>query len=76
MSATTKYQVKNSFSSFSGSGNRIDINTLSGQPTKIVKATLEVELTFRVGGDNDDDRVDAVRMALDDHYDETVANSF
>lgn len=54
----------------------MDINTMTGIPAKTVKATLEVELTFKVGGDSDSDRLDAVRMALDDHYDETVANSF
>lgn len=49
---------------------------MAGLPAKTVKAVLEVELTFKVGGDSDDDRLDAVKMALDDHYDETVANSF
>jgi hypothetical protein len=56
--------------------HKMEINTMTGLPAKTVKATLEVELTFRVGGDSDADRIDAVRMALDDHYDETVANSF
>lgn len=54
----------------------MEINTMTGLPAKTVKAVLEVELTFKVGGDSDDDRVDAVKMALDDHYDETVNNSF
>lgn len=54
----------------------MEINTMTGRPVKTVKAVLEVELTFKVGGDGDADRLDAVKMALDDHYDETVANSF
>ena len=54
----------------------ININTMTGLPTRVVKATLKVELSFRVGGDGDADRVDAVRTALDDHYDDVVRQSF
>lgn len=52
------------------------INCWSGEPTKKVKLAVKVELTFDVGGADDEDRMDSVRMAFDDHYDETINNSF
>ena len=52
------------------------INCWNGEPTQKVRLTVQVEMTFDVGGADDEDRMDSVRMAFDDHYDETVKNSF
>lgn len=53
-----------------------EINCWNGDPRRKVKLTVQVEMTFDVGGSDDEDRIDSVRMAFDDHYDETVNNSF
>lgn len=52
------------------------INCWNGEPTRKVKLAVKVEMIFDVGGTDDEDRIDSVRMAFDDHYDETVDNSF
>ena len=52
------------------------INCLDGSPVRNVKMTVQVEMTFAVGGADDEDRMDAVRMAFEDHYVETVNQSF
>ena len=53
-----------------------EINCWSGEPRRKVKLTVQVEMTFDVGGTDDKDRVDSVRMAFDDHYDEKIQSSF
>ena len=53
-----------------------EINCWNGEPRRKVKLTVRVEMTFDVGGTDDEDRMDSVRMAFDDHYDETINNSF
>lgn len=53
-----------------------EINCWSGEPRRKVKLKVRVEMTFDVGGTDDKDRVDSVRMAFDDHYDETINSSF
>jgi hypothetical protein len=46
-----------------------------GDPVKTVKVSVSMELEFSVGGDSDEDRIDSVKMLMDDHYDDMV-NSF
>lgn len=53
-----------------------EINCLNGAHRRKVKLTVQVEMIFDVGGTDDEDRIDSVREAFDDHYDETVNNSF
>jgi hypothetical protein len=53
-----------------------EINCLNGAPRRKVKLTVQVEMIFDVGGTDDEDRIDSVREAFDDHYDEMVNNSF
>ena len=53
-----------------------EINTMDGSPVKTVVARYVVEAKFKVGGTDDEDRMDSVRMLFEDHYDEIVNNSF
>lgn len=53
----------------------IHLNTY-GQKTKVVKAKVVMELEFLVGGEDDQDRMDAVAELFDDHYDEIADHSF
>lgn len=53
----------------------IVLNGILGDPVKTVKVSVSMELEFSVGGDSDEDRIDSVKMLMDDHYDDMV-NSF
>lgn len=54
----------------------IDLNTMCGDETEVIRAKLEAVVEFRVGGESHEDRVDSVSMLLDDHYEDIVKNSF
>ena len=54
----------------------IIVNGISGLETKVVMAKIVTEVEFIVGGEDDEDRDDSVRMLFDDHYDDIVKCSF
>jgi hypothetical protein len=53
-----------------------EINCMSGMARRVVRAKVVVDMEFLVGGEDSADRVDSVRMALADHYDDAVESSF
>ena len=53
----------------------IYLNT-NGQKKKVVKATIQMEVEFVVGGEDDADRMDSVQELFNDHYDEIADNAF
>jgi len=54
----------------------IIVNGMSGLETKMVRAKIVANVEFVVGGEDDEDRFDSVRMLFDDHYDSIVERSF
>ena len=54
----------------------LEINCMSGMARRVVRARVAVDMEFLVGGEDSADRVDSVRMALTDHYDDAVKSSF
>ena len=53
-----------------------EVNCLSGEKRRVVKARIAIDLQFLVGGTDDEDREDSVREALNDHYEDMVSQSF
>ena len=53
-----------------------EINCMSGMARRVVRAKVAVDMEFLVGGEDSADRIDSVRMALADHYDDAVKSSF
>ena len=53
-----------------------EVNCLSGEKRRVVRAKITVGLQFLVGGTDDTDREDSVREALNDHYEDMVSQSF
>ena len=54
----------------------INLNRMLGDESEKIRVQIRAVVDFYVGGENHEDRVDSVKMLLDDHYDDVVKSSF
>ena len=54
----------------------INLNRMLGDESEKIRVQMRAVVDFYVGGEDHEDRVDSVKMLLDDHYDDVVKSSF
>lgn len=54
----------------------INLNRILGDESEKIRVQIRAVVDFYVGGEDHEDRVDSVKMLLDDHYDDVVKSSF
>ena len=54
----------------------INLNRMLCDESEKIRVQIRAVVDLYVGGENHEDRVDSVKMLLDDHYDDVVKSSF
>lgn len=54
----------------------INLNRMLCDESEKIRVQIRAVVDFYVGGKDHEDRVDSVKMLLDDHYDDVVKSSF